>query len=96
MREAVRSSYRETLRKIPEAAVTRRKQTACVYIVQTGRVEPSSPCERQISVFELEINSTCLKKVQIFRYYFAKLKENLTIYYWSGQKSVTFSIQWIY
>ena len=66
MREAVRSSYRDTLRKIPQASLTQRKRIAYVYIVQTGRVEPSSPCERQISVFELEINSTCLKKVQIF------------------------------
>lgn len=67
MREAVRFSYRDILHKIPEAFVTQRKHIAYVYIVRTCRVETSCACERQMPVFELELNSAC------------SMKENLTI-----------------
>lgn len=67
MREAVRFSYRDILRKIPEAFVTQKKHIAYVYTGHTCRVETSCSCERQISVFELEINIAC------------SMKENLTI-----------------
>lgn len=67
MREAVRFSYRDILHKIPEASVTQRKHIAYVYIGHTCTVETSFACERQTSVFELELNSAC------------SMKENLTI-----------------
>lgn len=67
MREAVMFSYRDILHKIPEAFVTQRKHIAYVYIVHTCQVDSSCSCERQMSVFELELNSAC------------SMKRNLTI-----------------
>lgn len=72
MREAVRFSCRDTLHKTPEACVTHWKQRAYVYIVHTCRVASFSACERQISMFELEINSARSKNVHFILVLFCK------------------------